>query len=188
MKKLWLKETKTLPQVQCLNSSASRSPHQYNCSHSRAKFKRVPTLDQDKDCSRNTSTLPVPYLSGWIKQDHIKKQAFYQTHHPKSYEREADFHRTTRKSRKVREPPVSEITASAPAQPIVPAQPENHQSPTPTTPTPPLQPHHAPQQSKIYTKTCKETSPITKSYPTNYTSTISTTSARTPTKEDSKST
>ena len=140
---------KTLPKSTCLNLSASKSPHRYNCSHPRAKFKRVPTLGQDRDCSGNPSTSPVPYLSRWIKQDHIKKQAFYQTHHPKSYKRKADLHLTTRKSRKVSEPPVSEMPFPAPAQPTVTAEPENHQPPTPTTSTPPLQPHQAPQQSKI---------------------------------------
>ena len=82
--------TRQLPEV----------PHQYNCSHPRANLKRVPMLGQDRDCSRNPSASPVPYPSGWIKQDHIKKQAFYQTHHPKSYERRADLHLTSRKSRK----------------------------------------------------------------------------------------
>ena len=48
---------------------------------------------------------------------------------------------------KVSEPPVSEMPASA--QPTVTAEPKNHQPPTPTTSTPPLQPHQAPQQSKI---------------------------------------
>ena len=48
---------------------------------------------------------------------------------------------------KVSEPPVSEMPA--PAQPTVTAEPENHQPPTPTTSPQPLQPHQAPQQSKI---------------------------------------
>ena len=72
---------------------------------------------------------------------------FYQTYHPKSYERKADFISPLANPEKVSEPPVSEMPA--PAQPTVTAEPENHQPPTPTTSTPPLQPHQAPQQSKI---------------------------------------
>ena len=59
----------------------------YNCGHSRTTIKRVPTLGQERDCSRNTSTSPVPYPSRWIKQDHIKKQVFYRTHRPQSSEK-----------------------------------------------------------------------------------------------------
>ena len=44
---------------------------------------------------------------------------------------------------------MSEMPFPAPAQPTVTAEPENHQSPTLATSTPPLQPHQAPQQSKI---------------------------------------
>ena len=136
---------KALPKVQCLNSSASRNP----CSHPRTKFKRVPTLGQERDCSQNTSTSPVPYPSRWIKQDHIKKQVFYQTHLLKFSESQI-FVSPLPNQEKVSEPPVPEMPNNkpTPAQPTVPAEPENHQL-QPLQLHPSLQLYQGSQQSKI---------------------------------------